>query len=299
MWQEKPFFFFYPTMIQEQCRVIRLERLSADTWRLFLAAPGVAARVHAGQFVMLGVSAGYDPLLRRPFSIHDADKDKGEITLFFRVVGKGTEMLAAVRSGDELSLLGPLGNGFKLAPAPALLVGGGIGIAPLLLLAKELKDKGNQAAAIILAGRTKAEVAPLETSFTEWVQDPKSLIFYTDDGSFGKRGRANEALAQELDSIFSWYLGNDDDPSLLPQNLLNRLPLPSAPVVYTCGPQPMLRAIALFCRDHQIKCQVSVESAMACGMGACLGCALPDKIGGHVHVCLDGPVFDAEALPWD
>ncbi|MDR0477381.1 MAG: dihydroorotate dehydrogenase electron transfer subunit [Desulfobulbaceae bacterium] len=249
-----------------------MERLSADTWHLFLAAPGITARVHAGQFVMAAVGAGYDPLLRRPFSVHFAEGD--DLILYFRVVGKGTEMLASLHPGDRLSLLGPLGKGFKLTEGLAILVGGGIGIAPLLLLAKELADGNNPAAAIILAGRTKAEVTPLAASFQPWT---KNLIFATDDGSFGIRGRADEAVAS------------------LP-------PMPGA-VVYTCGPQPMLRAIAHFCRDHKMKCQVSVESAMACGMGACLGCARPAarpaEGGGYVHVCLDGPVFDAEALPWD
>ena len=260
--------FLYPTMIQEICRVIRLEALSVGTWRLFLAAPVIAARVHAGQFVMVGIGAGYDPLLRRPFSVHFAEN--GRLVLYFRVVGKGTEMLAALRPGNKLSLLGPLGNGFTLTQAPARLVGGGIGIAPLLLLAKELADQGGAASAIILAGRAKAEVAPLAASFQPWT---KNLIFATDDGSFGMPGRAGDALAS----------------------------LPPAPgaVVYACGPQPMLAAIACFCRDKNMKCQVSVESAMACGMGACLGCARPVAAGGHVHVCLDGPVFDAEALPWN
>ena len=255
-------------MIQETGRVIRLEQLAADTWRLFLAAPGIAAYVRAGQFVMLGVAAGYDPLLRRPFSIHFAEG--GELILYFRVVGKGTEMLAAARPGDELPLLGPLGKGFTLTPAPAFVVGGGIGIAPLLLLAKELAGSGNRAVAIVLAGRSAPEVAPLEDSFRPWTDN---LIFATDDGSFGMKGRADAALSS-----------------------LN--PTPGS-MVYACGPQPMLAAIAGFCRKKQIQCQVSVESAMACGMGACLGCARPAVSGGYVHVCLDGPVFDAEALPWD
>jgi dihydroorotate dehydrogenase electron transfer subunit len=254
-------------MIQETGRVIRLEQLSVDTWRLFLTAPGVAADVQAGQFVMLGLAAGYDPLLRRPFSVHFAED--GELVAYFRVVGKGTEMLATVRPGDELPLLGPLGKGFTLTPAPAFVIGGGIGTAPLLLLAKQLADSGNRAAAIVLAGRTAPEIAPLADFFRPWTDN---LGFATDDGSLGLKGRADAALS-----------------SLNPA---------AGSVVYACGPQPMLKAIADFCRKKQIKCQVSVESAMACGMGACLGCARPAVSGGYVHVCLDGPVFDAEALPW-
>jgi dihydroorotate dehydrogenase electron transfer subunit len=253
-------------MIQERCRVIRLERLSADTRRLVLSAPQVAAEARPGQFVMLGSSPDYDPLLRRPFSVHDTDGH--ELVLYFRVVGKGTAWLSAARPGDELSLLGPLGKGFRLVSASAILVGGG-GIAPLLLLAKELAGQNNQAAAIILASRTASELTPLEESFSPWT---KNLLFATDDGSLGFTGRADEALSS----------------------------LPPAPetAVYACGPPLMLAAIARFCQSKKIACQVSVESAMACGMGACLGCAMPAVNGGYVHVCADGPVFDAEALPW-
>ena len=257
-------------MIQEKCRVIRLERLSADTRRLVLSAPKVAAEARPGQFVMLGSSPDYDPLLRRPFSVHCTDGD--QLVLYFRVVGKGTAWLSAARPGDELSLLGPLGKGFRLASAPAILVGGGIGIAPLLLLAKELAGENNRPTAIILAGRTASELTPLEKSFSPWTAN---LLFATDDGSLGLKGRADEAL------------------SSLP-------PAPDA-VVYACGPPLMLAAIARFCRSKKIACQVSVESAMACGMGACLGCAMPaadGNHGGYVHVCVDGPVFNAETLPW-
>jgi len=265
-----PYFYASDEMIQEKCRVIRLERLSADTWRLFLSAPKVAAEARSGQFVMLGTGLDYDPLLRRPFSVHCTDGD--ELVLYFRVVGKGTAWLAAARPGDELPILGPLGKGFRLMPAPAVLVGGGIGIAPLLLLAKELAGENNRATAIILAGRTAPELTPLAESFRPWTAN---LVFATDDGSLGLTGRADDALSS--------------------------LPLAPDSVVYACGPPPMLAAIARFCGSKKIACQVSVERAMACGMGACLGCATPAAGGDHgqyVHVCVDGPVFDAEALPW-
>jgi len=265
-----PAFSTADRMIQEKCRVIRLERLSADTWRLFLSAPKVAAQARPGQFVMLGLNPGYDPLLRRPFSVHCTDGD--ELVLYFRVVGKGTAWLSAARPGDELPILGPLGKGFRLMPAPAVLVGGGIGIAPLLLLAKELAGDNNPATAIILAARSAPDLTPLAESFRPWAAN---LLFATDDGSLGRKGRADEAL-------------------------FSLSPAPDV-VVYACGPPPMLAAIARFCLKEKIACQVSIESAMACGMGACLGCATPAASGDHgqyVHVCVDGPVFDAEALPW-
>ncbi|MDR3089487.1 MAG: dihydroorotate dehydrogenase electron transfer subunit [Desulfobulbaceae bacterium] len=262
-------------MFQETCRVIRLESLSSDTRRLVVAAPTVARDIRAGQFVMLAVAASYDPLLRRPFSAHFAEGD--ELTLYFRIVGKGTELLARVQPGDELPLLGPLGKGFSLSPAPAILVGGGIGIAPLLLLAKELAKGGNRAAAIVLAGRSAQEVAPIADSFKPWTD---KLVFTTDDGSFGLAGRADAALS----ALAPACLSVDTAPGAM---------------VYACGPQAMLKAVAAFCRDTQIRCQVSVESAMACGIGACLGCAKPATSGGYVHVCVDGPVFDAEKLSWN
>lgn len=256
---------------QEKAVVLRRERLSADNVRLTFACPDIAAVACPGQFVMIRVGAGDDPLLRRPFSIHQVD-DHGRLQVYFKIVGRGTEMLAEVGEGAEVSILGPLGRGYRVADTPACLVGGGLGIAPLLFLARTLsrleRDHGRDT--IILGGRNASEVEPLVQDFEPYGMN---LVTATDDGSYGRRGFVTAAFAS--------------------------LALPSPGTVYCCGPEPMLAGMTVLCRDRGYACQVSVESVMACGMGACLGCSRPGRDGGYVHVCLDGPVFDAEEMAWN
>jgi dihydroorotate dehydrogenase electron transfer subunit len=255
---------------QEKATVILREQLSRDNVRLTFLSPRIAAAAGPGQFVMVRVGSGKDPLLRRPFSIHRVGLD-GSVQIYFKVVGRGTAMLASAREGDELSILGPLGNGFRLTDTPACLVGGGLGIAPMLFLADRLSsreaDRGLDR--IILGGRTSAEVEPLVADFeTTGI----AITAATDDGSFGQHGFVTAAFAT--------------------------LCFPENCTVYCCGPEPMMASMALLSREKKLSCQVSVESVMACGMGACLGCSRPARNGEYVHVCLDGPVFDAEDMAW-
>ncbi|WP_240910251.1 dihydroorotate dehydrogenase electron transfer subunit [Desulfopila sp. IMCC35008] len=256
---------------QEKTIVTRVERLSEENMRLTLKAPEIAAEAQAGQFVMIRTALGMDPLLRRPFSIHQTDSS-GHIQIYFKIVGKGTDLLAHVREGEELSVLGPLGKGFRIPEkAPVCLVGGGLGIAPMLFLCKEVcrvkKGCGNDT--LVLGGRTKTEVEPLIEDFQ---QMGLKIIATTDDGTYGEHGNVTDVL--------------------------NSIQLPADTVVFACGPEPMMAAVSGYCKKHGLRCQVSVESVMACGMGACLGCNRTAADGGYVHVCLDGPVFDAEEMVW-
>ncbi|MGB5230781.1 MAG: dihydroorotate dehydrogenase electron transfer subunit [Desulfoprunum sp.] len=259
------------TQYQEKAAVIRIERLSGDNVRLTFDCPDIAAAASPGQFVMIRVGTGNDPLLRRPFSIHQTDED-GHLQVYFKVVGRGTGMLAAVREGAEVSILGPLGRGFQVADSPACLVGGGLGMAPLLFLARKLSQlkRDRSRDTIILGGRTSSEVEPLVKDFEEFGM---TVVATTDDGSYGQRGFVTAAFSS--------------------------LSLPSPCTVYCCGPEPMLAGMSVLCRTRGYSCQVSVESVMACGMGACLGCSKPNRDGGYVHVCVDGPVFDAEEMAWN
>lgn len=259
------------TQYQEKATVIRRERLSVDNVRLTFHCPAIAAAACPGQFVMIRAGAGNDPLLRRPFSIHQTD-DEGLLQVYFKIVGRGTEMLAAVGEGAEVSILGPLGRGFRAAESPACLVGGGLGIAPLLFLARKLSqsEREHTRDTIILGGRSRGEVEPLVKDFEEFGM---TVVTTTDDGSYGRRGFVTAALSA--------------------------LALPSPCTVYSCGPEPMMAGLSVLCRARGYSCQVSVESVMACGMGACLGCSRPTRNGGYVHVCVDGPVFDAEEMLWN
>lgn len=257
---------------QEKATVARVEQFSAANYRLTLDCPLIAESAGPGQFVMIRTSMGKDPLLRRPFSIHQTSKG-GRIQIYFKVVGRGTDILAHVRKGEELSVFGPLGKGFRLNPlAPSVIVGGGLGIAPMLFLAKENCRVKKSCAddLIVLGAREKSELAPLLDDFRQFGQN---LLTATDDGSLGHHGFVTEVLQS--------------------------IEMPHGCIVYACGPEPMMFGVKEICRARGIPCQVSVESVMACGMGACLGCSRPAKNGTYTHVCLNGPVYDAEDLIWN
>jgi dihydroorotate dehydrogenase electron transfer subunit len=257
---------------QEKATVIRVEQFSSKNFRLTLDAPEIARSAKPGQFVMIRTGVGNDPLLRRPFSIHQTS-EAGTLQIYFKVVGRGTDILGHVKEGEILSVFGPLGHGFNLKKdSPAVLIGGGLGIAPMLFLAKELcrlRSESDQNI-VILGGREKIEVAPLLEDFK---QCGFQVLTATDDGSLGHHGYVTE--------------------------LLSSIELSSECIVYACGPEPMMAGVSKFCSLKDVSCQVSVESVMACGMGACLGCSKPKKNGGYTHVCLNGPVYNAEDLVWN
>uniref|UniRef100_UPI0040576556 dihydroorotate dehydrogenase electron transfer subunit n=1 Tax=Candidatus Electronema sp. TaxID=2698783 RepID=UPI0040576556 len=250
---------------QQHSRILANEPLTADVFRLTVHAPEIAAAAAPGQFVMVQVSGSLDPLLRRPFSIHSRGAD-GSISLLFKVVGRGTALLAKARPGDTLDLLGPFGRGFDLSAAekPVCLIGGGMGIAPLLFFAQELPGRKYA----LLGARNREELAPLAKFFADI---GCAVQLATDDGSLGHHGFVPDLLDEVL---------------------------PDVSRVCTCGPKPMMRSVASISRQAGKPCQVSVETHMACGMGACLGCVMPGADGRQVHVCTDGPVFNAEELAW-
>lgn len=257
---------------QEKAKITRFEQITDDIVRLTLLSPEIAAKTRPGQFVMIKAGKGKDPLLRRPFSVHQTTSD-GHIQLLFKVVGRGTDMLGRRKEGETLNVFGPLGNGYTIKKdKPSCIVAGGLGIAPMLLLAKKLSRLKSDPSKdlIILGGRTEKEIKALVNDFHQF---GIRVLPATDDGSFGQHGFVTDVLTSvELD----------------PET-----------VVYTCGPKPMMHAVKNVCAEKGVECQVSVESVMACGMGACLGCTMEAQDDSYVHVCLNGPVFKAEDLKWN
>jgi len=256
---------------QEKATIIRFEQLSDDNIRLTLHAPLIAQSAHPGQFVMIQTGAGRDPLLRRPFSLHQASSN-GQIQIYLKNVGRGTNILAHSKIDEILDVFGPLGRGFEIRTGqPACLVGGGLGIAPLLFLAKHLvrSSRDHSQDLILLGGRTKGEVEPLVHDFEQLGIHVRCT---TDDGSYGMKGFVTDVLKSES------VLENCQ--------------------VYACGPDPMLARVYQISKEKNAGCQVSVETMMACGMGACLGCNIPARSGAYTHVCIDGPVYNAEDLVW-
>lgn len=254
-------------------RIVRVERWGS--YRLFeIATPAIAREARPGQFLMIKVSAGTDPLLRRPISIHAREGDR--LGIFFQVAGKGTEILAAREEGDALDIIGPLGKGFsvdvRLKGERVLCVGGGRGIAPVYFLAEELKALGAHPV-VIYGGRTAADI-PLRPKFE---RAGLTLLCATDDGSFGFPGLATALAEEEI---------KRGRPAFL----------------YACGPDAMMKAASSLAAARGIPAEFSLESLMGCGIGACWGCVkrIRDENGeGWVKICEEGPVFPRERIVWE
>jgi dihydroorotate dehydrogenase electron transfer subunit len=255
---------------QQKGEIVRSEKLGAEIYRFTVKVPDIAQEAKPGQFVMVKIGEGLDPLLRRPFSVHQV-VDGGLIQILFKVVGKGTKLLTTLHAGMPLDILGPLGKGFIPATEQThCLVGGGIGIAPLLFLVKQLLAKNEPGTIKVLLGaRSRDEIEVLADDFGSLGLE---VLIATEDGSLGTKGLVTDLM------------------SSLSEN---------ARMVYSCGPYPMLRAVAGLSREKSWNCQVSLEAVMACGLGACLGCTVMGAgMQGYVHVCKDGPVFNAEEIAW-
>ena len=219
-----------------------------------------------GQFAELRVDNTPSVVLRRPISVHSFDAEKNEIGFLVQVVGDGTRWLASLKVGDKVNTLMPLGNGFTM-PAEAggryLLVGGGVGSAPLYYLAEQLKKNGNDFV-ILIGARSEKDL------YRRDAYEALGRVEYTtEDGSLGEKGYVtnHSILAEKFDRI------------------------------YTCGPKPMMLAVAKYARENGIACEVSLENKMACGLGACL-CCVEDTKEGHKCVCTDGSVFSIDELKW-
>jgi dihydroorotate dehydrogenase electron transfer subunit len=251
--------------------VLRQERIGQNIYALTIDSQKIAREAQPGQFVHLRCGKGVDPLLRRPLSINDVQREKGYLTFWYQVVGKGTKLLSQVQAGECLDVIGPLGHGFQtdLSGNKVGLIGGGMGIAPLIFLGQELAERNKVQG--FWGGRSK-ELLP---RFSANRTFPYELI--TEDGSSGKQGLVTELLAE--------YLSREQFDFL-----------------FACGPRPMLAEVSRLAHQWEIPLQVSLETVMACGVGACLGCTFKGAgaaKGKQFKVCQDGPVFWAEEVSWD
>lgn len=257
-------------MLQLRAKILYNKKIKDNYFRLVLRAPGVSKESSPGQFLNIKVSDGYEPLLRRPFSIHRATGIS--IELLYEVVGEATQVLSGRKPGQYLSVVGPLGNGFTLAAkqkACNILVAGGMGVAPLFFLAEKLLNRPKPQ---VLIGATTSSKILCEKEFKNLGCNVKIT---TDDGSRGFKGKATDLLKEILRTT------NNERQTTM----------------YACGPRPMLKEISLIAKKHKIPGQVSMEEHMACGIGVCLGCAVNTKEG-FKRVCKEGPVFDGDEIIW-
>ncbi len=265
-----------------QAEITDCRETAPGIWVTEFMAPSLAQGAVPGQFLHIRCGEGSDPLLRRPISIHSVDRQSGRVKIMFQAVGKGTAWLASRRYGF-IDIIGPLGRGFTMFTGeqtgldcynPRLVVvGGGIGAAPLYFLLQELARMGCvQQVMVLLGARTANQLLILDAARVLGF----NVRVATDDGTTGYRGPVTDLLAEEL----------------------QRKP----DFVFACGPSPMLKPLCDMLRDAGVPGEVSVEERMACGVGACLSCVCRVKDTGGIetyrHVCVDGPVFAAGEVVW-
>ncbi|MDE5862956.1 MAG: dihydroorotate dehydrogenase electron transfer subunit [Lachnospiraceae bacterium] len=249
--------------VKTKAVVKQQESLARDIYSLVLSVPEIAKEARAGQFVSLYSRDG-SKLLPRPISLCEVEQEKGLIRLVYRIAGFGTKEFSKLQAEDTIEVMGPLGNGFDKKDKRAVLIGGGIGIPPMLELAKELSCERS----IVVGFRD-------ETFLLDDLKKYGSVYVASEDGKTGVQGTV-------LDAIKEYGIEGD--------------------IIYACGPTPMLRAVKEYALKNDIEAQLSLEEKMACGIGACLACVCKStEVDGHSHVhnkriCKDGPVFDAREV---
>ncbi len=297
-----------------KARILSNKEIGPGYFKMLLDTPGIARGAKPGQFMQVRCSDGFDPLLRRPFSIHRIPSSVSripKIEILYEVIGKGTEVLSKKRAGEFLDVLGPLGNGFTVSrtanhPSTSLgagerpldfargrrttiLVAGGIGVAPLVFLAEELARRKIDTA-VLIGAKTKKLIL-CEKDFKKTGAE---VYIATDDGGRGCKGFVSELFKKVLRFIPRLRSGQAIHESSLDLARDRRI------TTYACGPSPMLKCIASICEQEGLSCEVSLEERMACGFGVCLGCAVKVKgEAGYKLVCKDGPVFNAMEISWN
>jgi len=261
------FFHHHKSQRTEDLKVVENRRINDLYYVLRLQSPQKIPKILPGQFVNVLVDDSKNTFLRRPISIYNVNDQENTLELLIQIVGDGTEKLSHKKIGDRVNLLYPLGEGFTWNSQlkRALLVGGGVGLAPLFYLAKALKNSGISIT-ILIGGRTEKNIIELD-----YFSEMGEIFVSTEDGSKGEKGLLT------TNSIMGHVDGFDK--------------------IFTCGPDPMMRAVARIAVQHQIDCEVSLENMMACGIGACL-CCVEETTTGNRCVCTEGPVFNINQLKW-
>jgi len=252
--------------IQNTYKVVVNEKLCPQYWRMAFEAPELGLEVKPGQFVHIRTDdGGLQPFFRRPFSVYRAQK---YVEIFYDVIGPGTKLLSLKKKGDTVDVLGPLGTPFEMPPPDTkqiVMIAGGIGIAPMLVLSDILKKKKYELV-LLFGGRDRGHVYPMQ----EFKDNGVKVHIATDDGSVGVKGRVSvlfDKISRDVEHAF----------------------------IYTCGPNPMMKAVQVFAGEHGLKGQAACEEIMACALGACLGCSI-ETTNGFKTVCYDGPAFNLDEV---
>jgi len=255
--------------LQNIFKVASNEKLCPRFYRLCIDAPPILKKILPGQFIHIRTTEGLAPFFRRPFSVYRAQK---HVEIFYEPVGPGTTLMSQMKKGDAIDVLGPVGEPFTLPGKNiehVVMIAGGIGIAPFLALTDVLKKRKDLQLTLLYGGRTAGHVYPMK----EFKQNGVKVLVATDDGSRGVKGRVSE-LFKKIEAD------------------------PATTLVYTCGPNPMMKAVQRWAKENNLKGEAACEEVMACALGACLGCSIKTTKG-YRTVCYDGPVFDLQEVIFD
>lgn len=252
----------------EKARVLANEQIGPRLYKIALAAPKMARAIEPGQFVHMQMTGMEAHILRRPFSVYRADRKAGVIEIIYQVVGEGTSFMTSYEPGVECALIGAMGHGWQANEGKSLVVGGGVGAAPLFLFAEKLAREGRPFE-VVLGAQTESMLVTRADYAALLGRDP---VLATDDGSVGYAGFCTEPVRELLAT--GEYV-----------------------TAYCCGPEPLMRAVAGIAEQAGVECFVSLEKRMACGVGACLSCVV-ETVAGKRRSCVDGPVFNAKDVVW-
>lgn len=252
----------------ERARVLGNEQVGPRLYKITLDAPRMAAAVRPGQFIHMQLPGFEAHILRRPFSVYRVLPQSGALEIIYQTVGEGTAFMTGYTQGVECSIMGPLGRGWQPCEGKLLVVGGGVGAAPLFMFAEELAKEGHPFE-VVLGAQTESM---LVTRADYAALLGRDAVLATDDGTVGHAGFCTEPVREQLAT--GEYAG-----------------------VFCCGPEPLMRAVAGIAEDAQVPCWISMEKRMACGVGACLSCVV-ETVAGKKRSCVDGPVFNAKDVVW-
>lgn len=256
-----------PRLLNE--KIISNVKIAPDIFKMVIKSEYISEKSKPGQFINIKCSKGIETVLRRPISICSVDRSEGTFEIVYQIRGKGTEILSLLTEGDYLDFIGPIGNCFDIDNSEnrIAVVGGGIGIFPLLYVLEESRSSVKKA----FIGFRNREAVILEDEFSK---NSSQLYISTDDGSYGYKGFVTDLLTESLEKK-------------------------EIDIIYTCGPVPMMKKVAAAAEKYGIKCQLSMEERMGCGIGACLVCVCKVRYGDdweYSHVCSDGPVFWSDKI---
>jgi len=281
-------------MQQIKAEILLNKEIASSHFKMVLNLGKVNSSARPGQFLHIRAGTAYDPLLRRPISIHRIGSTPNIIELLYKIEGKGTQLMSRRSKGTYIDIIGPLGNGFKVPKGQSnfILMAGGMGIAPLIALADSLARFRKRTITVILGAKTKDFIICRK----ELRDIGAKVIVVTEDGSEGEKG----LVTAVLESVIEQFDLRKNATALSlrrPQKVTISEYSPEVGL-YACGPSAMLRAVATIAKYYTMQAQGSFEERMGCGVGACLGCAIQTKAG-YKRVCKDGPVFDLEDIVWE